>query len=72
MTSNPNQIGAPSADSDPYDFDDEFDECWECSGEGGWNSCMEDCCAAIGGEEGCTDPVCWRVCPNCKGTGSIA
>ena len=49
-----------------FDFGDDSDECWECGGEGGWNSCM---CCAIGGEEGCDDPICWRVCPNCKGTG---
>ena len=57
----------------PYDDDwyDETDECWECSGEGGWNSCMEGCCPMIGGEEGCTDKHCWRTCPNCKGTGSL-
>lgn len=48
---------------------DESDDCWECGGEGGWNSCMEDDCCAIGGEEGCDDPRCWRICPNCKGNG---
>lgn len=49
----------------------ETEECWQCGGDGGWNSCMEDCCPAIGGEEGCTDDACWRVCGNCKGAGSI-
>lgn len=61
----------PQSPTDAADFYDESDECWECSGEGGWNSCMEDTCCAIGGEEGCDDPVCWRTCPNCKGTGSL-
>jgi hypothetical protein len=65
----------PQSPTDAADFEeddyDETDDCRECSGDGGWNSCMEDCCCAIGGEEGCTDPVCWRVCPNCKGTGFI-
>jgi hypothetical protein len=59
--------------SDPYEYDpaDELDtdDCWECGGEGGWNSCMEDSCAALGGEEGCDDPRCWRMCPTCRGTG---
>lgn len=50
-----------------YDYDESDDECPQCFGEGGWNSCMEDTCCAIGGEEGCTDPLCWRVCWHCKG-----
>lgn len=49
------------------DDDAPNDDCWQCGGEGGWNSCMEDTCCAIGGEEGCTDPLCWRVCDICKG-----
>ena len=64
--------------ADEYDFDyDESDDCWECSGEGGWNSCMEDCCPAANGygmtgEEACEDPRCWKKCPNCKGTGRFS
>ena len=54
-----------------YDDFDDSDECWECGGEGGWNSCLEDCCPMIGGEEGCTDPRCWRRCPGCRGTGYL-
>ena len=55
-----------------YDhFGDDCDECWECNGDGGWNSCMEDTCCAIGGEEGCDDPICWRRCPICKGKGFL-
>lgn len=56
----------PISDIEFDDLDDDED-CWECGGEGGFNSCMEDCCPAIGGEDGCDDPVCWRVCPNCRG-----
>lgn len=54
-----------------YDNDDYGDwrTCWQCSGEGGWNSCMEDTCCALGGEEGCNDPLCWRRCDICKGHG---
>ncbi len=62
-------MGEPEHD-EYWDYD-ESDECWECGGEGGWNSCMEDCCMAVGGEEGCTDPICWRRCPNCRGKGFI-
>lgn len=51
-------------DNDPDDF---TEVCEECSGEGGWNYCPEDCCPAWGGEEECSDPACWRVCPGCKG-----
>jgi hypothetical protein len=59
--------------AEPYDPDefDDSEECWECGGEGGWNSCMEDTCCAIGGEEGCDDPLCWRRCPTCKGRGVL-
>ena len=54
------------------DFDDHCDvTCQECGGDGGWNSCMEDCCAAIGGEDCCDDPRCWRTCPTCGGDGSV-
>lgn len=50
------------------DFDDPGpDECHHCLGEGGYNACMEDCCPAVGGEDGCTDPACWRVCSVCRG-----
>ena len=49
------------------DFDDDDGVCPQCFGEGGWASCPEDCCPAIGGEEGCTDPVCWRTCDVCRG-----
>lgn len=53
-------------DDHPY-YDDADEDCWQCGGDGGWNSCMEDTCCALGGEEGCTDPLCWRVCDICKG-----
>lgn len=57
--------------ADDYDYDDysEYVDCWQCGGEGGWNSCMEDTCCALGGEEGCNDPSCWRRCDICKGEG---
>ena len=57
--------------ADDYDYDDysEYVDCWQCGGEGGWNSCMEDTCCALGGEEGCNDPLCWRRCDICKGEG---
>lgn len=45
--------------------DDMDDECGECGGEGGYNACMESSCPAIGGEEGCEDPGCWRACSTC-------
>lgn len=54
-------------DPDDYDFYEDDSDCPDCFGEGGYNSCMEDCCPAVGGEEGCTDPVCWRVCGACRG-----
>lgn len=61
--------------SEPYEHDyaDDMDsdDCWDCGGEGGWNSCPEDCCPHIYGEEGCDDPVCWRRCPTCKGQGAL-
>jgi hypothetical protein len=53
------------------DFEDESGDCPECGGEGGYNSCMEDTCCAIGGEEGCDDPACWRRCAVCRGTGFV-
>lgn len=53
------------------DYYDDDEACWQCGGEGGWNSCMEDTCCAIGGEEGCTDPLCWRKCDICRGAGFI-
>jgi hypothetical protein len=52
------------------DFIDRYEDdgdCYECQGDGGYNRCPEDCCMAIGGEECCEDPLCWRVCPVCKG-----
>lgn len=55
---------------DDYEFDD-TDDCWDCGGDGGWNSCMEDCCPVVGGEEDCDDPRCWRRCPTCKGHGVL-
>lgn len=65
----------PQSPTDAADFDsddyDETEECWECSGEGGWNSCLVDCCPAWGGEEECSDPLCWRICPNCKGAANL-
>lgn len=57
--------------SEAWDDYEETDECWECGGDGGWNSCMADCCPAVGGEEGCTDRHCWRTCPNCRGGGFL-
>lgn len=57
-----------SAADDYYDDDD---TCWQCGGDGGWNSCMEDTCCAIGGEEGCNDPLCWRRCDICRGQGFL-
>ena len=55
--------------SEPVEYDDdcEVDDCWECNGDGGWARCQEDSCPHIYGEEGCDDPVCWHVCPTCKG-----
>lgn len=54
------------------DYCDDYDnDCWQCGGEGGWNSCMEDTCCAIGGEEGCDDPMCWRRCDICGGKGQL-
>jgi len=47
-----------------HDYDDE--ECWQCGGEGGWASCVEDCCPYEGGEDACDDPVCWRRCDVCQ------
>lgn len=44
-------------------------DCWQCARRGGWNSCMEDCCPAAGGEDMCADPVCWRDCDICDGEG---
>jgi hypothetical protein len=43
--------------SEPYDdFYDDSDECDECGGEGGYNSCPEDCCPHIYGEDGLRRP----------------
>ena len=53
------------------DYFDDDDTCWQCSGDGGWNSCLEDTCCAIGGEEGCDDPMCWRRCDICRGKGHL-
>lgn len=53
-------------------MDDADDTCWQCHGEGGWPSCFEDCCPAIGGEENCIDPACWRRCDVCRGKGHIS
>jgi hypothetical protein len=60
------QSPTDAADIEYYDHLDD-DACQECGGDGGWNYCMEDTCCAIGGEEGCDDPGCWRVCPSCRG-----
>lgn len=60
-----------------YDDDDHLDDCVDtddcpdCGGEGGYNSCPEDCCPNFYGEDGCTDPICWRRCSVCKGTGYV-
>ena len=52
--------------SDPVHYEDyEDDECSECGGEGGYASCLEDCCPYEGGEEECDDPLCWRPCSLC-------
>lgn len=58
------------ATPDEHYYEEDTD-CWQCGGEGGWNSCMEDTCCAIGGEEGCDDPLCWRRCDICGGVGFI-
>jgi hypothetical protein len=60
-----------SPDDNHYDPMLDCDDCWQCGGEGGWNSCIEDCCSAEGGEEGCDDPGCWRWCDVCKGEGVL-
>lgn len=52
-------------------YDEPEDDCWQCGGEGGWNSCPEDTCCAIGGEEGCDDPMCWTRCDICRGKGVL-
>ena len=62
---------AADYDDDPNFMDDDS-ECPECGGEGGYNSCMEDTCCAIGGEEGCDDPLCWCKCSACRGKGYFA
>lgn len=51
------------------DPDADLAECPNCGGEGGYPSCVEDSCPHKGGEDGCDDPVCWRVCDWCKGRG---
>lgn len=43
--------------------------CPNCGGEGGYASCVEDCCPYVGGEEDCDDPACWRRCGWCNGKG---
>lgn len=48
--------------------DDASWACWRCGGEGGWASCIEDCCPLEGEEDACDDPACWRVCDVCHGT----
>lgn len=53
---------------DGYD-DDEDGDCPNCGGEGGYASCVEDCCPYVGGEEDCDDPACWRRCGWCNGKG---
>lgn len=40
-------------------------ECDDCSGEGGYHDCGEDCCCCINPEETT------HRCRNCKGTGFI-
>ena len=55
-----------------FDYDEiETDECSECAGAEGYNSCMEDCCPMIGGEEACIDRRCWRRCECCGGDGFV-
>lgn len=54
-----------------YDYDADDDGCWQCGGEGGWASCMEDCCPCEGGEDMCDDPMCWRKCDICGGYGFL-
>lgn len=66
----PSSLSSERPEED-HDYADDSDECWECGGDGGWNSCMEDTRCAIGGEEGCDDPLCWRQCPGCRGTGFL-
>lgn len=52
-----------------YDDYEEYVHCDQCGGEGGYASCMEDCCPYEGGEEMCDDPACWRRCDICEGKG---
>lgn len=59
-----------SKPSEIPDMEYEEKDCWQCGGEGGWASCFEDCCPAVGGEDGCTDERCWRECDVCLGVGS--
>jgi hypothetical protein len=54
------------------DGDDGDDTCPSCHGNGGWASCVEDCCPYVGGEEDCDDPVCWRRCDLCRGKGWLS
>lgn len=48
---------------------DEGGDCANCGGEGGYASCMEDCCPCEGGEDACDDPMCWKACDWCNGKG---
>jgi hypothetical protein len=43
--------------------------CWQCGGDGGRPSCVEDTCPIEGGEDCCTDPICQRTCDACAGEG---
>jgi len=54
-------MGEPYEQEPPDDND-----CPQCFGEGGWASCMEDCCPYEGGEEACDDPACWVRCDLCN------
>lgn len=53
---------------DGEDYDD-WIECSNCGGEGGYPICGEDSCPSFYGEEGCDDPACWCRCSECHGEG---